>query len=85
MALVVNRARRNMSHQVGEKVWLATKNLPIKSGTRKLAAIWAGPFEVLECIGPIAYYRLELPDDWGIHNVFHVSQLKVVVGTVERY
>lgn len=47
MAGVANRARRDMSHEVGEMVWLATKNLPLKTGTRKLAAIWAGPFEVI--------------------------------------
>ena len=48
MARVANRTRRDMQHEVGAKVWLATKNLPLKTGTRKLAAIWAGPFEVLE-------------------------------------
>jgi hypothetical protein len=45
------------------KVWLSTKNLPLKLGTRKLAAIWAGPFRVMAKIGPLAY-RLELPPDW---------------------
>ena len=44
MAGVANRARRDMHHDVGDKVWLSTKNLPLKTGTRKLAAIWAGPF-----------------------------------------
>ena len=72
MAGVANRARRDMQHEAGEKVWLATKHLPLKTGTRKLAAIWAGPFTILEAIGPVAY-RLQLPDDWAIHNVFHVS------------
>lgn len=83
MARVANRARRDMHHEAGEKVWLATKHLPLKTGTRKLAAIWAGPFEVLESIGPVAY-RLRLPEDWGVHNVFHVSQLKSVSGEIEH-
>ena len=48
MARVANRARREMHHEVGEKVWLATKHLPLKTGTRKLAAIWAGPFTILD-------------------------------------
>ena len=83
MARMANRARRDMSHEVGQSVWLATKNLPLKLGTRKLASIWAGPFKILSVVGPVAY-KLELPVDWRIHNVFHVSQLKAVVGNVQR-
>ena len=75
MARVTNRARRDMHHEAVEKVWLATKHLPLKTGTRMLAAIWAGPFEVIEPIDPVAY-RLPLPEDWGVHNVFHVSKIK---------
>ena len=35
----------------------------------------------MDKIGNLAY-RLELPPDWKIHNVFHVSQLKSVFGEV---
>ena len=34
------------------------------------------PFRVTECIGPLSY-RLDLPTTWQVHNVFHVSLLKV--------
>ncbi|GJX22593.1 putative reverse transcriptase domain-containing protein [Tanacetum coccineum] len=42
----------------------------------KLAPRYIGPFEILERIGPIAY-RLRLPKELsGVHDTFHVSNLK---------
>ncbi|GJW17730.1 putative reverse transcriptase domain-containing protein [Tanacetum coccineum] len=42
----------------------------------KLAPRFVGPFEITERIGPIAY-RLRLPKELnGIHDMFHVSNLK---------
>ncbi len=78
-----NRSRRELQFTIGDQVWLSTKNLPLRVGTRKLASIWAGPFEIVQVIGHVAY-RLGLPEDWKIHDVFHVSQLKRVLGTVAR-
>ncbi|WMV08375.1 hypothetical protein MTR67_001760 [Solanum verrucosum] len=37
---------------------------------------YIGPFEILECVGPIAY-RLTLPPNlFSVHPIFHVSMLK---------
>ncbi|GJU74533.1 hypothetical protein Tco_1265938 [Tanacetum coccineum] len=42
----------------------------------KLALRYVGPFEILERIGPVAY-RLRLPKELsGVHDTFHVSNLK---------
>ena len=42
----------------------------------KLAPRYIGPFKILERYGEVAY-QLELPESLsGVHDVFHVSQLK---------
>jgi hypothetical protein len=42
----------------------------------KLAPCYIGPFPIFEKCGPVAY-KLELsPSLVGVHNIFHVSQLK---------
>ena len=62
MTKMANQSRHDRSHAVVDKVWLATKSLPLKMGTRKLAVFWAGPFRVFDFIWYLAY-RLSLPED----------------------
>ncbi|WMV26079.1 hypothetical protein MTR67_019464 [Solanum verrucosum] len=42
----------------------------------KLSLRYIGPFEVLECVGTVAYKLTLLPNLLRVHPVFHVSMLK---------
>ncbi|KAL0149351.1 hypothetical protein M9458_055389, partial [Cirrhinus mrigala] len=63
---------------VGQKVWLSSKNIPLRTVCNKLAPKFIGPFTVTKIISPVAV-RLKLPPAYRrIHPVFHVSKLKPV-------
>ena len=71
--------RRDLTFAVGDHVYLKVSPMRgvIRFGkTGKLAPRFIGPFTILERIGTLAY-RVQLPD-WlpGVHNVFHISQLR---------
>ncbi|KAG1957249.1 retrotransposable element [Pimephales promelas] len=63
---------------VGQKVWLSTKNIPLRSVSNKLAPKFIGPFAVTKIISPVTV-RLKLPPVYRrIHPAFHVSKIKPV-------
>ena len=65
-----DRGRKDLSFAIGDKVWLESYNLSTDAPSKKLAAKRLGPYTVLEHIGP-ASYRLDIPNSWKVHNVFH--------------
>jgi len=69
-----DRGRRDLSFAIGDKVWLESYNLSTDAPSKKLAAKRLGPYTVLEIVGP-ASYRLDIPPQWKVHNVFHVGLL----------
>nr|GEY33380.1 putative reverse transcriptase domain-containing protein [Tanacetum cinerariifolium] len=74
-----DKRHKPLEFKVGDRVLL--KVSPWKGFVRfgkkgKLAPQYVGPFEIVECVGRVAY-RLKLPQELScIHDTFHVSNLK---------
>jgi hypothetical protein len=74
-----NKRHRPLEFKVGDHVYLRV--LPMKGVKRfgmkgKLTPQYIGPFPILEKSGIVAY-KLDLPPSLaGVHDTFHISQLK---------
>jgi len=75
---------RERSFEVGHMVYLRLQ--PYKQSSvaarrnLKLSPRFYGPFSIIRKIGAVAY-ELDLPPNSRIHPVFHVSQLKLKLGS----
>ncbi|GJX70780.1 putative reverse transcriptase domain-containing protein [Tanacetum coccineum] len=74
-----DKRRKPLEFSVGDYVLLKVspwKGVVRFGKKRKLAPRFVGPFEIIEKIGPVAY-RLDLLEKLnGVHDTFHVSNLK---------
>ena len=71
---IKDNKRKQHMYQVGDQVWLDGRNIKMYHPTAKLAAKCHGPFPVQQVLSPIDY-QLTLPEQWKIHDVFHVDLL----------
>ena len=62
-------------YEVGDLVWLDSKNIRTLRPCKKLDWKHLGPFKISKVVSPQAY-ELELPSSMRIHNVFHTSLLR---------
>ena len=74
-----DRKRREVKYEVGDSVYLSTRNLRAYGG--KLLAKWTGPYLVTEVLDGGVSVMLDLRDELGkrVHASFHVSLLKPYV------
>src|SRR5271170_3020327 len=62
------------SFKKGDLVWLDTRNIKTTNNP-KIGPHREGLFKISDVLGPVTY-RLNLPESWRIHNVFHAILLK---------
>ena len=64
-------------YKIGNLVWLKRTNIATTRPSQKLDYRKLGPFKIIAVVGTGQLaYRLELPHQMRIHNVFHVSLLE---------
>ncbi len=66
--------RDTPKYQEGDLVWLEGCHLHTNQPTIKLAPKRHGPFSIVQVMSPVNY-RLKLPMQWSIHDVFHIDLL----------
>ncbi|GJY46915.1 putative reverse transcriptase domain-containing protein [Tanacetum coccineum] len=74
-----DKRRKPLEFSVGDNVLLKVSpwNGVVRFGKKgQLAPRFVGPFEIIEKVGPVAYWLDLLEELNGVHDTFHVSNLK---------
>src|SRR6266702_1303210 len=61
-------------YKEGDLVWLEGHHLRTNQPAVKLAPKQHGPFPIIQVMSPVNY-RLKLPTQWSIHDMFHIDLL----------
>uniref|UniRef100_A0A8C7VPF1 Integrase catalytic domain-containing protein n=1 Tax=Oncorhynchus mykiss TaxID=8022 RepID=A0A8C7VPF1_ONCMY len=80
-----SRYRRQADHRqtpapryrIGQRVWLSTRDLPLRVECHKQSPCFIGPFPISRVLSSTAV-RLVLPRTLCIHPTFHMSKIKPV-------
>ncbi|GKA89137.1 putative reverse transcriptase domain-containing protein [Tanacetum coccineum] len=84
----VDKRRKPLEFSVGDYVLLKVspwKGVVLFGKKGKLAPRFVGPFEIIEKVVPVAYW-LDLPEELnGVHDTFHVSNLKKCLAVIQTY
>ncbi|XP_068667731.1 uncharacterized protein [Aristolochia californica] len=83
MKQIYDKGHWDLSYALGNCVWLRLQpyhQLSLAATKRhNLSPKLYGPFWIVDCVGSVAY-RLQLPPDTKIHDVFYISLLKPFKG-----
>lgn len=70
-----NKRHKDITFRPDDLVMLSTANLNLRLPGKKFAPRFIGPLRIREPVGSQAY-RLWMPSNYSIHNVFNVSRLE---------
>ncbi len=71
---IMIRATKYRPFEEGQKVWLEATHLKTTHPTAKLSPRRYGPFKITRKLSHVVY-QLRIPQQWKIHDIFHVALL----------